>query len=301
MHNRFFDEDHLRVLLHPERWRLVGPPGFFSYPGLPRKSTGRPPEHTESHPYAEFVIMLRGHGRYWLGGRWCEATPGTVFVIPACVPHQAAYRPQSTDSTHLWLRAPGDCMTGHVIQRRRVGTVQKLSSPIVLTGADVGMNARQQIVLIQSHETPQPLRRSRCLGAVALAVSAAVAVGFRAEGQIDHDRAARAVVLAVQQHLSDHLSHATSLDDLARLAGYSKFHLLRLFKRQTGQTIHAYVDQCRASRLRELESRGLLCKEVAAALGFAGPQSFCRWRRRHAGVRAEVRLPRKRRVKKAQG
>ncbi|MCU0984716.1 MAG: methylated-DNA--[protein]-cysteine S-methyltransferase [Acetobacteraceae bacterium] len=58
-----------------------------------------------------------------------------------------------------------------------------------------------------------------------------------------------------------------SLAALAAHAGYSPFHLLRLFKAETGLTPRAYAEALRAERLREGLARG---EDVAAAAFGAG-------------------------------
>ena len=66
---------------------------------------------------------------------------------------------------------------------------------------------------------------------------------------------------------------------LARMAGYSTYHFLRLFKKHTGHTVHAYIDQCRQKRMEQLERKGTPRAQIAHALGFTALSSFSRWRR----------------------
>ena len=68
-----------------------------------------------------------------------------------------------------------------------------------------------------------------------------------------------------------------TLDMLARISGYSKFHFLRLFQRCTGQTVHTYIDHCRRQRVEAMLQQGCAKKEIAAALGFSCPAAFSRW------------------------
>lgn len=66
-----------------------------------------------------------------------------------------------------------------------------------------------------------------------------------------------------------------SLEDLARAAGMSRYHFLRCFKAQTGQTPYAYVLQTRlraAAALLRSSSRAIT--DVALACGFASISHF---------------------------
>jgi AraC-like DNA-binding protein len=74
-------------------------------------------------------------------------------------------------------------------------------------------------------------------------------------------------------------AHGCGLDlaALARATGYSKYHFHRLFRAQTGQTVHQYADERRRQRAEELLAAGLAHKEIAFELGFSSPSAFSRW------------------------
>jgi AraC-like DNA-binding protein len=63
------------------------------------------------------------------------------------------------------------------------------------------------------------------------------------------------VIETIKRHVAEMAGRDVSLAEAARLAGYSKFHFLRLFKQETGMTFHDYVNECRrktaAALLRE--------------------------------------------------
>lgn len=86
----------------------------------------------------------------------------------------------------------------------------------------------------------------------------------------------------IDQHLADDLS----LDRLAALAAFSRFHFHRVFRAWTGETVHDFV------RRRRLESAGALLSgepqasiaTVAHRVGFDSPASFTRAFRAHYGM-----------------
>ncbi len=74
-----------------------------------------------------------------------------------------------------------------------------------------------------------------------------------------------------------------SLDALAEWVGCHPDHLTRIFRRETGETLVAYIQRQRLERARALmvDSR-LRVRDVARLVGFADPAYFCRvWRRRY--------------------
>ena len=78
---------------------------------------------------------------------------------------------------------------------------------------------------------------------------------------------------------------AANLDDVARAAGLSKFHLVRLFKATFGQTPMKYAEGLRLERAAErLRTSGRLVDEIAYAAGYESPSAFGRAFRRRFGA-----------------
>lgn len=74
------------------------------------------------------------------------------------------------------------------------------------------------------------------------------------------------------------------LDDLAALAGLSRYHFIRVFRRATGQSPHAYVTTRRLGLARRLLGHGERPAEVAVACGFADQAHLTRLFRQAFGV-----------------
>ncbi|HEU6437453.1 MAG TPA: AraC family transcriptional regulator [Nitratidesulfovibrio sp.] len=85
-----------------------------------------------------------------------------------------------------------------------------------------------------------------------------------------------AIVEAVRSHLRDHLADPVRLDDLARLAGRSRCHLLRMFQQATGLPPHAYQTQLRVEAAKDLLAAGHAISHVAAETGFSDQSHFSR-------------------------
>jgi AraC-like DNA-binding protein len=76
-----------------------------------------------------------------------------------------------------------------------------------------------------------------------------------------------AAMSAARDYLNDHVAEDVSLDELARLAGLSKFHFVRTFKEWTGMSPHAYQTQQRILRAKRL-LRKASPMQVAQDCGF---------------------------------
>ena len=65
------------------------------------------------------------------------------------------------------------------------------------------------------------------------------------------------------------------LDELARHAGYSRFHFLRAFRAAYGETPRAYLTRRRIERAKDLlRSANLTVTEVCLVVGFSSLGSF---------------------------
>ncbi len=85
----------------------------------------------------------------------------------------------------------------------------------------------------------------------------------------DTNRAHAELVEATKAELSRQFSQRISLDDLARQVHSSPFHLARVFRRDTGLSIHAYRHQLRLrSALDRLAEDGRDLTALALELGF---------------------------------
>ncbi|MGY5956829.1 helix-turn-helix domain-containing protein [Kosakonia sp. BK9b] len=85
--------------------------------------------------------------------------------------------------------------------------------------------------------------------------------------------------------IDNNLDSRLDIGTVSRRAGYSKWHLQRIFKEQTGYTLGEYI---RAQKLQKSVERLTHSNEpilnVAMALGFDSQQSFNRSFKRQFGV-----------------
>jgi AraC family transcriptional regulator len=79
-------------------------------------------------------------------------------------------------------------------------------------------------------------------------------------------------------YVDDHLGDALDLDALAAIAGFSKFHFHRVFKRVAGVSPQEYVKRRRLEMAYHFLSNDstLGVNEVSGLLGFSSPSNFAR-------------------------
>jgi len=94
----------------------------------------------------------------------------------------------------------------------------------------------------------------------------------------------RGAVELVRHYLETHYGENPSLDELARLAGLSPFHLLRVFRRALQLPPHAYLTGVRIARAKALLAAGRPVARVATETGFVDQSHLTRQFKRLVGV-----------------
>lgn len=91
-------------------------------------------------------------------------------------------------------------------------------------------------------------------------------------------------VRRAREYLAEHFAEPVSLADLERVAGLTRFHLVRSFAARYGLPPHAYQVQLRLAAARRLIRAGLPLAQVAAEAGFADQSHLGRHFKRVWGV-----------------
>ncbi len=75
-----------------------------------------------------------------------------------------------------------------------------------------------------------------------------------------------------------------TLEELAKIAFLSPFHLLRVFRKETGITPHAYQTQIRIEQAKQLLRDGFTITQTALATGFFDQAHFSKQFKRYVGI-----------------
>jgi AraC-like DNA-binding protein len=94
----------------------------------------------------------------------------------------------------------------------------------------------------------------------------------------------KAVVRQVRQYLENHYTENVTLETIVNLSGLSAYHLIRVFRSETGLPPHAYLEQVRITRARQLLRKGNSIADVAFMTGFADQSHFSRHFKKMTGV-----------------
>jgi AraC-like DNA-binding protein len=284
MKNRMFSNDKLEILLAPWSWRLMAP---FLKPEVAAVEDRRHRDWLagNSHcvPRISVLLPLRGKTVHGFEDKVFPCEPGLVFFFSPQTKVDIGCPPWSPDVDYLWLLITANelyaCFSGV-----RDGKVKRLQNTVCMFGADIGISMFRHLAAI-GHEERDPVLakvlRQQLVATVAWVVSKLVALGCQKPETVDAAAERRQKLEMVRSHIEHTAGSGVRLDDLAQMSGYSKFHLVRLFRKHFGKSISAYINTCRVRRVQELVRRRMPMKAISAELGFANPSNFSRWHRKH--------------------
>jgi AraC-like DNA-binding protein len=83
-------------------------------------------------------------------------------------------------------------------------------------------------------------------------------------------------ISVAREYIHAHYNCNISLERLAQLTSFSPFHFSRMFRKVVGLPPHAYLNQVRVTRAREMLARAVPIVEVADATGFVDQSHLTR-------------------------
>ena len=90
-------------------------------------------------------------------------------------------------------------------------------------------------------------------------------------------------IASIVRYLDRHLTEDICIEDLAEQFYLSKYHMMHLFRRETGPTIHSYLTERRLGLAKELMAGGMSATDACFRAGFRSYCSFTRAYGKHFG------------------
>lgn len=249
----------------------------------------RSPQGTQvEHHYHEFckvILLIQGSGAYFIDGQRYLLRSGDIVLIP----HHSIHRPELDNGSYerviLYISpeylkhqsAPGcDLLSvfsgekGHVL-RLPESRKQKIFQLAAVLEQDLEGDGFGREILSNA-------------GMLRLLVE----IG-RNKDQTDTSGPSPVMprnerILEILRYIDEHLAEDLDAEHIARAFFISKYHMMRLFRRETGTTIHLYTTQKRLIKARELMDGGMRATEACYRCGFRSYSSFTRAYNRHLGT-----------------
>ena len=256
------------------------------------KSKGGTQTEYHYHEFCKVLLLVQGSGGYFVDGQRYLLQSGDIVLLDAHsihrpeldadVPYERIIlyispeflRQQSTADCSLQSVFSGE--KGHVLrlgeeQKQRIFRLaarleQDLAGEAfgreILSGADL---LRLLVEIGRYRERPQ--------------ISGPSPVMPRSER-----------IVEILRYIDEHLSEDLDAEVIAKAFFISKYHMMRLFRRETGTTVHLYITQKRLVKARELMDAGMRATEACYRCGWRSYSSFTRAYGKHLGTTPTGRM-----------
>ena len=188
------------------------------------------------------------------------AWQGDVVFLNCYQPH--AYR-TSTGCKALWVHFDGTLAAGYYEHlTREQGNLLSVPDP----GA---VRSRLAALLrdFETHTGQNEARLSLILNNLLLELCS-----LKPRQETSMQEGIQKVVTYITQHFRNEIT----LEELAKLAGFSPYHFTRVFKKETGATPHQFLLSTRIAAAKyNLSHTGMTIREIANACGFEDESAFC--------------------------
>jgi AraC family transcriptional regulator len=227
-----------------------------------------------AHQALEVTWVEDGHLTCWLGSSEHVMGAGAAIVVPAFVEHRNRFDGGTRScSIHLgpeMLAEVGEAMGISAEEGRLVPGPVRRPERLVALGR-----------MLQSESTAGAEGHLIVLQGLAEALAVEVLRG-RSHGPAYLGRDRR--ILEVLEHMEANLDRPLALDDLARVAGLSRYHFCRLFRREVGHSPYRYLLRLRLERAAAIIRKGHVgVTEAALQAGFGDLGRFNRAFRQRFG------------------
>lgn len=266
----------------PAKWRCIHP--LF----CEERSRARSPgfsnwlkTHSHQHTHREIMVVLAGTGFYGIGHDLIKCRPGNIFFFEAGQQHQNYYPPFSPPCAHLWISLISHHASARIITVRRGKITPSNRLKYFKSYPEIGVWPDRCWPAEIPSDLPSFLYRTRLMGALSILLADIIQTGSRQPRDNQHAAIIKQTIQAIQRHIWETGGRDASLDNLSRIAGFSKYHFLRLFKKSTRQSIHSFVNTARINKYHELLKARAAKKQIADRLGFSCPAAFSRWLRQN--------------------
>lgn len=277
-----FDEASLRIMLDSTCWKIACSQLAIEIPQLSTDQhdswLGR---NTDKHPHREILFVLKGKSLNSLNGTSYLCSPGSLFLFDELEEHDRAYSSIYEDIEHLWL---------HFVEGKIVTNIVSIRNHrIEYPGHNLVIEDNNLISLVvaawdslKNSKLSDYLKRKKLVMIISVLMLELLELELNYDNTNGRTKTYQVQTIdMIKEHIVNTSGRNLSIDKLARIGGYSKFHFLRLFKQHTGESIHKYINIVRVSKVKAMLRKGYSKKEIGGELGFSCSSSFSRWCRKN--------------------
>jgi len=230
------------------------------------------------HDFYKILIFISGNAEYSVEGRTYNLRPFDIILINAGEVHKPIVNGNETYERIIFYISPEflqkqsaeecnleqlfDGIHGHVL-RLKEHRYQKVFDLAKLLEEELNKDSYGKNIMANSLLLQLLVRLGR----------------YRERGQLmpaERPKVSDVRITRLLSFIENHLSEELSVEDLAESVFMSRYHMMRLFKKETGQSVYDYLTERRLFFARELIRQGVPATESCFQAGFGSYSSFTR-------------------------
>lgn len=230
------------------------------------------------HEFDKIVILVSGNVDYTVEGTTYKLEPWDILLVRHHMIHKAVIDVSVPyeriiiylDSAHVERFAPEaglmDCFAA----------AEKRRSCLIRPDLESAKKLRDELFRLESimDDTDFGADILRGTGLVQLLVGInRIMIRDKGSAALSDDGGRIAPALS---YINENLTKALAINDMAAMCYMSRYHFMRLFKSQTGCTVHNYIRQKRLVLAARLIREGMSASAAAAECGFSDYSAFHR-------------------------
>ena len=235
------------------------------------------------HEWLELLYVINGTSNYMFNRQIFQAEPGTAFIIDPWLPHSVGYSKEDNDLFHIWIYFSSQSRAvANPVKVTSNGNFSLRSPSLLLPEEYVHILTRRWNILQQMKTLDQATYETLMLEPLNAILDE---IMFQSQWANSANEGIASNVDAVIENIKKYIETNNALDctleKLEKLSGYNRFYLAHRFKKYTGVSIGAFINEVRRKYTRAALARGMRQKEIAAELGFSSPSNFWNWLQRN--------------------
>ncbi|MBE5831363.1 MAG: helix-turn-helix domain-containing protein [Butyrivibrio sp.] len=229
------------------------------------------------HDFHKIVLILSGRTKYYIEGREYELLPFDFVIVNRFLIH----KPEVTSDEvydRIILYLSDDFLKKYNLMDAFVKS-KEIGSSVVRLPGESSASIFEQFLQIEEdirnekdEYAGELITRIDVLKALISFNRACIAEDFGFKPEARYNRK----VIEIITYVNDNLGKDLSIDLLADRFYMSKYHMMRIFKNETGYSIHQYISEKRIILARNLIISGMPATSACLECGFKDYSSFSR-------------------------
>jgi AraC-like DNA-binding protein len=231
------------------------------------------------HDFHKLILILGGNIKYLIEGREYELMPFDFVLVNRYLIHKPVVDEKSSSEYDRYIIYLSDDFLRKYKLLDAFEKAAELGSYVVRFPGDISADIFNQFGLIEEDLKKEKdeyrgelLTRIDLIKALISFNKACISEDFGFKPEARYNRK----VIDIISYITENLSKDLSIDFLADHFYMSKYHMMRIFKNETGYSIHQYISEKRILMARTLILGGMPATAACLECGFKDYSSFSR-------------------------